>query len=253
MPHLRQVIILAAGQGTRLRPATGALPKCLVKIGNKSFLERNLDNAAHYRDLSVCIVTGFQKSKIQSCVDGYAGRLNVHLCTNPLYDKTNNAYSLWTALQEHPGPFVLLDGDLLYDPRLLERLLKDPREDLVVVETDRSRLNAEAMKVECGVRPDVVTAISKSISMERAAGESIGMGKFSTAWATLIFASLANKMPQQSCHQIYYEDVIAPLLKKAPPLAMLPTAGLAWEEVDTPDDLAHATQLWSQQTIFSAK
>jgi len=239
-----QVIILAAGQGTRLKPLTLSLPKCLVEVGGQSFLKRNLDHLARTPGLNICMVTGFQEQKIRIFLQQGAGTSHIHLCTNPLYAVTNNAYSLWIALKEHPGPFLLLDGDLLYEGRLLDRLLEDPREDLLVVDTDTGRLNEEAMKVSCNADRQTLTAISKAIPIPDACGESIGMGKFSGAWARLLLRSLTEKMRETHHHASYYEDVIAPLLPSAPPLKILPTDGLAWDEVDTPEDLARANSLW---------
>src|SRR3989304_3683070 len=88
-------VILAAGISARLRPLTDHIPKCLLKIGDKTILERTLDNLLAYHLNDIAIVTGYLEEQIKNFVARYYPQLNVTYIRNNKYDTTNNIYSLW--------------------------------------------------------------------------------------------------------------------------------------------------------------
>jgi choline kinase len=90
------VIILAAGQCTRLRPYTDNTPKCLLEVGGKSILYRQLDTVVQGPHDKIHIVVGYKSEMIKEAVASYRG--NIRIIHNPDYMTTNNGRSLELAL-----------------------------------------------------------------------------------------------------------------------------------------------------------
>lgn len=243
--ELPLVIILAAGEGKRLGPLGQAKPKCLFPVGASSCLERALEILRQFScDLS-CIVAGHQWEQVNTYIQKQTYINTAHVCVNAEYAIKNNASSLSVALKEHlHRSFILLDGDLLFDPRLLENLVTDPRENILIVDTDQERLDDEAMKVSLSPENQCVDKISKEMRPSEAIGEYIGIAKLSAQWSGLLLEKLDQVLADPKNHQAYYEDVISLLLSEAPPVAMRPTGGLRWMEIDTPEDLKRALREW---------
>lgn len=240
-------IVLAAGEGRRLKPHTDRLPKSLVPVAGISFLERALEALNRSPVTEVCLVTGYLEERIREFLVGSPFESKVHLCRNPRFSKGNNILSLGVALQGHPHrSFLLLDGDLLFDERLLSRLIDDPRPDLLVVDTDRRRLDEEAMKVVVADSVGVVTAIGKEIPVNRAAGEYIGMAKFSKPWAMMLLETFGRMSEQDGFEDLYYEDALHRILAGGEKgiLEIMPVNDLPWAEVDTPDELEKVSKRW---------
>ena len=129
-----KAIILAAGMGTRLRPITSSLPKCLVQVNSKPILEHQLDalSLAGVRD--IVLVVGHLARLLSAKYGTSYGSMNNQYVENRLYASTNNIYSLWLARQHLDGQMLLLEGDLVFEPELLQRLSQTSEPDVAVVE-----------------------------------------------------------------------------------------------------------------------
>ncbi len=116
-------MLLAAGSGNRLQPLTDSTPKCLLDINGNSILGRLIDNLCDNGFKRLVIVVGYLDHCIRRFVAEYGGDLTVEFITNPLFQTTNNIYSLWLARNTIREPFLLLESDLVFDSALLENLL----------------------------------------------------------------------------------------------------------------------------------
>ena len=110
---------------SRLRPLTNNTPKCLLKIGERSLLQRSMDALIKNGITEFVIVTGYLHEMIENFVSGqYGNSIKVTFIHNEVYDSTNNIYSLWLARPEAENEdILLLDSDLLYDPEIVTRVL----------------------------------------------------------------------------------------------------------------------------------
>lgn len=236
-------VLLAAGEGTRLHPHTIDRPKCLVEVGGRPLLDRALAalEAAGFTD--VVIVVGYREDVLQQFLVARASNnsiIQVHTVRNADYASTNNAYSLWTARSAVPGGFVLLDGDLLFEPRVLTALLATSGEAALAVER-RADLGDEEMKVLEG--PGVsVAAVSKTIDPREAIGESVGIARFSPAAAAALWARLEAQIVAGR-RNVFYELAFEELIAAGWQFHIGDVTGLACMEIDTPDDLAAAHRL----------
>lgn len=113
-----QVIILAAGQGTRLRPYTDDRPKCMVELLGKPMLHRQLDVLRAQGLNNIAVVGGY-------CVAGLQAD-NVEVVLNPRYAETNMVSTLFCAeaLMQEGQDLLIAYGDIIYESRVLESVLQ---------------------------------------------------------------------------------------------------------------------------------
>ena len=131
------VIILNSGIGKRLFPLTEEIPKCMVKIGQKTILERELDILKKLGLNKLLITTGPFEEKIKELISSNYSDLEVKYVHNPVYDKTNYIYSIWLAKEiiekETEEEILLLHGDLLFEKEVMTKLLSCSHENSVII------------------------------------------------------------------------------------------------------------------------
>lgn len=172
-------VILAAGQGTRLKPLTDDKPKCLLDVGGKEILGWQLDALEKNGIKDIIIVVGYKKEMIEDYCQSYT-TLNIQIVDNPDYATTNNLYSLEIALKVVNNvdkiyhEFLLLNGDVIFHRDIIKSLINSPFPNSMAV--IRKQCNAEDMKVL--VNSGKIIRIGKNIGPDIADGEFIGLAKF---------------------------------------------------------------------------
>lgn len=245
MNNSLQVIILAAGFGSRLRPLTDNSPKCLLNVGGQTILERALNILLKRKEIEkITIVTGYLHSSIENFIKKNYPKENIWLVENKKYETTNNAYSLYLALKENPQSFVLLDGDLVFDSKLFNQFLDSPNPNALVVENNKNLVNEESMKAQVNEK-GFVNLLSKKLKMDESLGEYIGLAKFDQTWAAS-FVNQISKLPESKWANSYYEDIANQLITIQSPIDTIPTNNLFWSEIDTLDDLEKTTHQLKQ-------
>ncbi len=237
-------VLLAAGMGMRLRPVTESLPKALLDIGGRSLLSRSLEALATAGIHSVVIVTGFGRDQIEHAVSSFRLSLPVRFLWNPRFARTNNNTSLWIAGSEVRGKqFLLLDADILFSSALVSRLLGSAHESALLVRRSAT-LGEEEIKVvlDGGGR---VVSIGKEIDPRRAAGESIGIEKFSAEASAALFAILDRRREKDE----FYEASMQEMIEGGVAMFGVDTEGEPCIEIDTPDDLSVARTLLTTRNL----
>ena len=125
--QIRTALLLAAGLGSRLTPLTDALPKCLVCVSGVPILERLVRSLDAHRFERLVIVTGYRAETISGYLGESFGGIAIEYVLSPLFETTNNIYSLWLARHLIDEPFLLLESDLVFDEQLLAPLLRPDR------------------------------------------------------------------------------------------------------------------------------
>lgn len=230
-------VLLAAGEGTRLHPYTYERPKCLVEVGGRPLLDRALAALEAAGVDEVVIVTGYREEVLARFLATRQHELRVTCVRNEVYASTNNAYSLWMSRVAVPGGFLLLDGDLLFEPRVLTTLMAASGEAALAVECRRG-LGDEEMKVIVAA-DGTVAAVSKTVDPALAIGESVGMARFTAAAATALWARLGAQI-EAGQTQVYYELAFEQLIAGGLAFHISDVTGLSCMEIDTPADLAAA-------------
>lgn len=253
-----KAIILAAGMAKRLRPLTDTTPKCLLKVGDRSLLQRSMDALISNGVTDFVIVTGYLREQIEQFVAiTYGNRINVNFIYNDVYDSTNNIYSLWLAIQAvHSEEVLLLDSDLLYDPQIITRVLAvnaGNSEQESVLTLIRHELGEEEMKVVTDANNSIIE-ISKTCNPAVAAGESLGIELMSPAYSEAIYHELDLMMnaeryitnpegKQIDQRDIFYERAFERLIPQGQTFKVLDVTELFSCELDTVEDFNNAKKL----------
>lgn len=231
-------IILAAGQGRRLRPITERLPKCLVPVGGAPILAHALDRIQRAGHTDVLLVTGFEADRVRSYVKQPALEgLRVRLLHNPRFADTNNLYSLALALHEVDRAITVINGDDLFNVHILAALQASTAPAAAAVDFSRP-LPRDAMKT--AVEGCRVTALGKEMPSAHAAGNAIGLYRFSARAVALLREEVMRWLEDGRLGAFYVAAISA--LAGRVPIEAVSIAGLTWCEVDDALDLAAAPQ-----------
>jgi len=227
-----KVIILAAGEGKRLKPFTDDTPKCLLQIKRKSILSLILKtlNDLGFSKKEILIVTGHLSNKIKEKFRGY------NYLFNPLYSTANNIYSLFLANEFlRDEGFILINSDNLTHPLLVRKFLYSHLGSFLLID-DYKNLGKEEMKVKMNKRK--IVRINKEMPPSRANGEYIGLAKFSKRITSRYFKVL-NILINDGYTNLWYEDALNKILHEEE-IYGVSTDGLPWIEIDTYNDLKKA-------------
>lgn len=143
-----QAIILAAGMGKRLKELTQDNTKCMVKVNGVTLIERMLRQLEKQHLSRIVLVVGYKGQKLIDYIATLDIQTPIIYVNNPIYDKTNNIYSLFLAKDYLcREDTLLLESDLIFEESLLEELVNDPRETLALVDKYESWMDGTCIKV----------------------------------------------------------------------------------------------------------
>jgi choline kinase len=236
-------LVLAAGQGQRLRPYTDSLPKTLIPVdGEDTILDIILRNMAKVDVTDISLVVGYAADALIARVPDLSAKHGVSLSiiSNDRFDR-NNAYSLWLARDAFAGGALLVNGDTVHPVDVEQTLLAtDSGADLTLAVDVTKQLTDEAMKVTRDERGHVVK-ITKQMPVEAAQGEYIGASLIRPAVASDLAASLEETWQRDP--NLYYEDGYQTLIGHGVNVGVAPLPPLDWVEVDDHADLERAREL----------
>ena len=234
-----KAIILAAGMASRLRPLTLTTPKSLLKVGDRSLLQRSMDALIANGVREFCIVTGYLHEMIEDFVkEQYADSIKVTFVYNKVYETTNNIYSLWLARPFAEGEEVLLlDSDLLYDPQIITHVLATDAPNVLTL--IRHELGEEEMKVVTDAQGSI-REISKTCNPADAAGESLGIEKMGREYTRALYHELEPMMNREHLENVFYERAFERLIPQGHTYQVLDVTELFSCELDTIEDFENA-------------
>lgn len=235
-------VILAAGMAKRLRPLTDTMPKCLLKVGGRTLLERTVDAMRLAGIGEFVVVTGYRGEMIREFL-GSEGFTFLH---NADYEHNNNIYSLWMAGEVVRGKdFLLMDSDILCDPAAVVRISSEPVSALAV---NRHELGDEEMKVV--VDGDMrITEISKTCRPEDAMGESVGIEKITAEYSEALYKELDQMILREGLIDIFYERAFERLIPQGHTFRVVDTTNYFSYELDTPEDFNRAQELMPKELL----
>ena len=231
-------VILAAGIASRLRPLTNNIPKSLIEVGGKALLQRILESLKQNGIRRIVLVTGYLSEMIESFVLLLNLGIDIEFIDNPVFEQTNNNYSLWLSRPAVSGQgIILLDADILFDQRILARLLASPHDDALIMRAS-NHLGHEEIKCELN-EDGAVARIGKHLDPKKSAGESLGIEKFSPSTTARLFDVLSRR----HVHNEFYEESFQEVIDGGARIFAVESGGLPCMEIDTPDDLQAAEEL----------
>jgi len=234
-----QVIILAAGIGSRLGDLTKNIPKCLLKIYDDiSILDFQLnileESGIDKRD--VYIIAGHKADKLQ-----YLREKGINIVYNEMYSRYNNIYSFYISKNVVKEDFIIINSDTLFHKKIFEKLYFTDNGTYFVVDNYK-KLGEEEMKVL--IKNDRIVKFGKDIDPKNANGEYIGVSKFSFDDSKIIFDKM-DELIRSGLTHIWYENAINFVLDKIIARPVF-TDGLPWIEVDTPEDYERAKMIFNK-------
>ncbi len=232
-----KAIILSAGQGRRLMPLTEAMPKCCLQVDGRPLLEWQIRALAANGIKEVVVVTGFAHHVVQDVVGRIKG-INARTLYNPFYALSDNLGTCWVARGEMREPFLLINGDTLFETSVLDRLLKSASAFPITLATDqKNQYDSDDMKIVA--EGDRLLKVGKKLELKQVNGESIGMMVFSKQGAEAFVNKIESLMSGPDGLARWYLSAIDELAR-AGQVGICSIHGSGWCEVDDLDDLKHA-------------
>jgi choline kinase len=234
-----KAVILAAGQGTRIRSVHGEHPKCLIEVEGKTILDHQLEALSIAGIHDVAIVVGYEKEQIIAHVKKQCPVNNqrVHFIENPSFAITNNIFSLWVATDWLRGDsFIVLNADVIFDPVIFNSAVQPYAPISMIVDP---MWRDETMKVV--IEDDRVTRMSKKISREYFSGTYIGITVFSRSIQSRFYRKLSDLIVAGRVND-FFNIAVQELADEGVHIGYTTTDGLAWAEIDDPLDLEFARQ-----------
>ena len=234
-----KAVILAAGFGSRLRPFTEIIPKCMVEVNNVKIIEKQISNllANNIKLTDIIIVVGYKNQIIRKYLNEvYKG---VNIIVNNDYDKTNNMYSLYMTKDFLKNEdFILMNADVYYEAEIINKLLNDEYKNLIVC--DDGKYIEESMKIEKD--GNKIVKINKNIKEEEAYGVSIDVYKFSKEAGKKLFKIVDDIINVEKDLNSWTEVAIDKLLAKEEFHSL--DMKYKWVEIDNHEDLKYAEKLF---------
>ena len=232
-----KALILAAGRGKRLWPYTCDRPKCLLDIGGVTILEHQLANLQLAGVRRVVLVCGFGVDRIRRKLEECKLGLHVRLLYNPFFAVADNLVSLWAARADMDEDFLLLNGDNVFHPAVLDRLTASPAAATRLMIQYKSTYDEDDMKVV--LEGEAVRRIGKSLPSAQVDAESIGIMQFCGAGVKQLLRTLEESVMEESALGGLFVEAIQSLVDKGQAVSVGDIGDLPWADVDTPEDLAY--------------
>ncbi len=239
-----RAIILAAGRGTRLASfLEEKLPKCLLKIGTETLLQRHLRLLNGFGIHTVHMVVGYSADLIIEHAADLEQKPEIVWHHNDRY-REGSVISLYCALEALVSrePILLMDADVLCNPGILQRLIQSPHENCFLLDRDFEH-GPEPVKI-C-IRNDQIVEFRKELPAlldYDTMGESIGFFKFNAEGATRLAEIVADYDVSDQGHFPHEEALRDLVLERSMPVGVEDITGMTWIEIDFPEDLKRAIE-----------
>lgn len=250
-----QAIILAAGMGRRLGEYTRDNTKCMLPVNGERLIDRVLGQLSQLGLSRVVIVVGYKGQNLIDYIGHrYDDRLKIEYVNNPVYDKTNNIYSLSLAkdkLQEDDT--LLIESDLIFDDRLFRMILDNPYPNLALVDKYETWMDGTMVRID--EDNNIVNFIPKKAFKYKDVDsyyKTVNIYKFSREFSQNKYVPFLDAYSKALGNNEYYEQVlrVITLIDNAELKALPITNGAKWYEIDDVQDLDIAETLFADKDEF---
>lgn len=253
-----KAIILAAGEGIRLRPLTADKPKCLVNLFGKTLLEWQINVMKQCGIDDIVIVTGYKSEKLQN--------FSEKIYHNQKYDTTNMVESLFLASEEFESPLIVSYGDIIYEKKVLKSLINSTYDISLVIDNKWKRYwekrfddplsDAESLVLN----NNRVMELGKQVnSYDKICGQYVGLMKFQGSAIELIknhylqkkteakngINPLNNSLPFEKS---YLTDFLNSMINENIEINAIPINN-GWLELDTISDYKLYNELYEKDKL----
>lgn len=244
-----QAVILAAGMGKRLGKLTQDNTKCMVKVNEKTLIERMLRCLDEFGLSRMVIVVGYKGKKLIDYIQTLKIHTEICFIENQVFDKTNNIFSLMLA-EEYllKDDTILLESDLIFDASVIKLLLDDPRESLALVDKYESWMDGTVLKIDESDRIlEVVPGSRFKYSDIGDYYKTVNIYKFSRNFCVKQYIPfLKAYVHALGCNE-YYEQVLRVItILDNVEIRAKRLSGQKWYEIDDTQDLDIAEALFEE-------
>ena len=252
-----QAIILAAGMGRRLRELTKDNTKCMVKVNGEPLIDRLLRQLSKLGLSRVVIVVGHKRENLISHIGNrYDDVLNIEYVENPIYDKTNNIYSLALAKDKLvEDDTLLIESDLILDDRMFSLILGDAYPNLALVAKYRTWMDGTMVRIDD--ENNVVNFVTKKAFKYSDVDhyyKTVNLYKFSKDFLIHKYVPFLDAYCSALGTNEYYEQVLRVIcMLDNSELKALPITNERWYEIDDVQDLDIAEALFASDDEHLSK
>ncbi len=251
-----QAVILAAGMGKRLKELTQDNTKCMVEVNGVTLIDRMLHQIDKQHLSRIVIVIGYQGQKL---ID-YIATLNINTpiiyVNNPIFDKTNNIYSLalakdWLCKDDT----LLFESDLIFEDAVIEALVNDPRDTLALVDKYESWMDGTCVKLAAD---DSIAAFvpGKQFQFNEIKDyyKTVNIYKFSRHFSETHYVPFLDAYSKALGDNEYYEQVLRVItMLDEPEIKVKRLNGELWYEIDDIQDLDIAASMFAPEASEKVK
>lgn len=251
-----QAIILAAGMGKRLKQLTQNNTKCMVKVNGIPMINRTLSQLDRLSLSRIVIVVGYEGEKLTGHIRTLDVKTPVVFVENPIYNKTNNIYSLFLAkdylLKEDT---LLLESDVIFQDSVLDCLMEDPRDSLALVAKYEAWMDGTCVRLS--EQDDIIDMISKKqfrFSEIEDYYKTVNLYKFNREFSRTHYVPFLEAYTKALGNNEYYEQVLKVLVALDDPgiKAKRLSPDQKWYEIDDIQDLDIAESMFAPENERTA-
>lgn len=251
-----QAIILAAGMGKRLGDFTKNNTKCMVPVNGVRLIDRALDQLSKLNLNRVVIVVGYEGQNLMDYVGNEHNGLKIEYINNPIYDKTNNIYSLALAKEQMmEDDTLLIESDLIYEEGMLKLLVDHPSPNLALVAKYESWMDGTMVCIDDD--NNIVNFVTKSAFTYSDVDKyykTVNIYKFSAEFSRNRYVPFLEAYTKSVGNNEYYENVLRIIsFLNSHDLKALPISNIKWYEIDDKQDLDIAEALFSDTETLLKK
>ena len=244
-----QAIILAAGMRRRLGDLTQNNTKCMVPVNGVRLIDRLLSQLSNYDLSRVVIVVGYEGAKLIEYIGNrYDDKLKIEYISNPIYDKTNNIYSLALAkTQMQEDDTILLESDLIFEDGMLDLIVNNPYPNLALVAKYETWMDGTMVRISEDF--DIMNFIPKIAFRYEDVDEyykTVNIYKFSKEFSKDKYIPFLEAYTTAVGNNEYYENVLSIItFLNNKELKALPISNERWYEIDDKQDLDIAEAIFA--------
>ncbi|MBD5346124.1 MAG: aminotransferase class I/II-fold pyridoxal phosphate-dependent enzyme [Bacteroides sp.] len=252
-----QAIILAAGMGRRLGVLTASNTKCMVEVNGERLIDRLLSQLKPLGLKRIVIVTGYQGNKLRDYLTAtYGDSLPLVFVDNPVYDHTNNIYSLWLAGEYlETDDTLLIESDLIFDNGLIESAVNSPHSNVALVAKYEPWMDGTMVTLDSeGHIEHFVAGNNLDFDHTDSYYKTVNVYKLSRDFSAKFYLPFLEAYIRAMGNNEYYEQVLRLLtFIDNSGLVALPIGDKRWYEIDDIQDLRIAETLFASGNDRLAK
>lgn len=233
---IKTALIPAAGLGNRMNDLTKDRPKCLLEINGQPLLKMQIEALEDAGFEQLVIVTGYKAEMIEAFVANHTGSIKINTVHNPLFDSTNNIYSVWLALSlpQLSEGFTLIESDLVFDSSIIS-VFKTP--DLIALDDYDPTIHSGTVAVLNKDHTVNALIMDGNFPSDKKIYKTVNITSFS-AQSKDVFKKILSGYIKSNQLNIYYEAAIKDSIENGETcFKAADFSTVNWGEIDTPKDL----------------